>query len=847
MAIRVSVTGGNWSDATTWQTITATSTQGSGNLNLANTRRYGQVFTAPNTTNACLGAVFYWANASVLKTVTIYAVLQEYNGSAWVDVASGSVLETNMKYDNLAATGSSILSSVYVAMSTPYTFTTTTAGYYRFAFYSNNANQITARYDSVSTSTIWYACIDDRTGAIGTTDEAWIIGNSNSGYTTVTLSGAISAGNNTTIANVPSSNVLDCGVLVSCYGHLSFDNTINSSLTIKGHTYFANGSKLTMGTEANPLPAGITNEIIFVGNTEAVTPMIILTNYRADTNFQLVGATKVQQSQFVSGVGTAASPLITSTVTDWNVGDEIAISGSAYNTWEKRFIITKNSSTSYVLSTTVGGAEVALANTHYVTDYIINVTRNVKIRATDPAKPWAGFVYCYSSHGNLFDYVELKYMGGTTSGRYNFTISSSARYGCRLNHISIVPATNSYYGIYSYSSSSQNLRICDVVGYYDTTAQSNGIIYLANYAGTHDNFYLIGGYNRQANFGGVNRTYRNVYSFNGQRRSASGTYNYMALACTGINCNFINLNVNSSRSNAIQCTGTNLYFKDSSFGTVYSNVSDINPGYAGSFTQAIFDNCTFGSPSLWSSALTDENNSIYQCTASSYIRFVNIAGNLADSQGYYPEGNIYSTGAGLTDTTVRTVGGYPMRFRSEYGDVNLEFKQDIPTGNILGKTMSVGVWVHIAGSAFWAGNYIMPRLTVIYDNGTEAYAEAAQVAGSWQLLQVPFTPATAYGLLNITFSCASDTTGGDEYVYVTDWSVLYPAGAQLDLGKQSVWARGLPVVPTIATNLSAADVWATPTTTLTGSGTVGKLVVDTKDKVDVVEIKADDAFIGGIL
>lgn len=825
MATRISVTGGNWNDASTWQTITAMSTQGAGNLNLASVVRYGQTFTAPNTTNACLGAVFYWANASTIKSVTVYAKLQEYNGSSWVDVATGSVLEANMKYDNLASTGTSVLSAVYIPMSSPYTFTTTTAGYYRFAFYTNSGSQITARYDSVSTSTVWYACVDDRTGAIGATDDAWIIGDSNTGYSTVTVTGAVSVGNNTTIANVPSSNITDCGVLISSYGALSFDSTNDTSLTIKGHIYCANGSKLNMGTTGSPVTAGKVNEIVFVGNTEAATPMIILTNYRADTNFEFVGATKVQQSWWVSGTGTAASPLITSTTTDWNVGDEIAITGSVWNTWEKRFIITKNSSTSYVLSTSVGGAEVALANTHYDTDYIINVTRNVKIRATDPAKPWAGFIYNYSALGNTFDYVELKYMGGTTSDRYNFTTTSSARYGCRMNHISIVPATNSYYGVYSYSSSNSGTSLCNVVGYYDTTAQSNGIVYLANYAGTHDNYYLIGGYNRAANFGGVNRTYRNVYCYNGQRRSSSGTYNYMPLVCTGVNCKFINFNVQSSRSNAIQCTGTNLYFQTSHFGDVYSNVTDINPGYVGSFTQAIFDNCTFGSPSLWSSDLESETNSIYQCTAGSYIRFVNIDGNLDDSLGYYPEGNIRSTGAGLDDTTIRTVGGFPMRFRSQYGDINLEFTQDIPTGNILGKTMSIGVWVKIDNSAYWAGVHSMPRLTVNYDNGTEVYAEASQTAGSWQYLQVPFTPATAYGLLTVTFSLASDATGGNEYVYVTDWSVLYPAGVQLNLGLQAVWAKGLPVVPTIATNLSAADVWAFPTSSLTGTGTVGKLVV----------------------
>jgi len=65
----------------------------------------------------------------------------------------------------------------------------------------------------------------------------------------------------------------------------------------------------------------------------------------------------------------------------------------------------------------------------------------------------------------------------------------------------------------------------------------------------------------------------------------------------------------------------------------------------------------------------------------------------------------------------------------------------------------------------------------------------------------------------------------DRYFYLDDMSVLYPAGYKLDLGGLDIWDNGLPVLPPIATLMSAKDVWAVPSASVNVSGTVGGSLV----------------------
>jgi len=833
MAIKVAINDGDYNTAATWSTLTQASAIGAGNMTLSTTKRYSAVFTAPNTTNANLGTAILILNVSANKNNNIVVTLQESDGSTWTDKATCTINEATLKYDNSLSTSTSVNSYVLFKWASPYVYTTTTAGRYRYSFISASPG-CTIRYGA-STTEVYASIIDNRDGVPASTDDVVILGDPNVGFSTVTIDGDRACGSGAQLANAASYlTALDAGFIIGHSGRIIPSSSVNNSITVNGHFVGSNGGSAVYGTSASPY-ATYLGKIILKGNTAAATNMIMLYNYRTDENYTFVGSPKTQVGWYSSGVGSTASPLITTTSVDWSVGDKIAITGSVYNTWEIKFIKTKNSATSYILSDTAGGAESAFANAHYTTDYIINVTHNVGIIAEDMAKPWAGNFFTYSHLGIQFKDFEFVGMGGSTSGRYNLSPNNSARYSVNMDNISIIPSdTSALYGIYSYTSVNPNSQIKNVVGYLqNSSTAAAGTIYLANTAGTYENFYLIGGYGSHSTFGGYNNLYKNVKIYNGQRRSSTGTFNYRPFGLGGNGNVYEDLDIQSSRSNAISVPGANNIVKNSNLGDIYNNTQDIDPGTVGAFTQVIFDNCTFGSTSLWSSTLDSETNSIYQCTAGSYIKFTNVSGNVNDNRCYFPEGDIFSTGAGLADTTTRTTGGFAMRFRPQTGTNVLCFTQKVPTGNIQNKTMSIGVWVKINNANYWGGTHTMPKLTINYDNGTVVYASATQTT-DWQLLQVPFTPTTTYGQLTVTICGASDATTTDAYFYVQDWSILYPAGVQLDLGKQAVWAEALPIVPTIATNLSAQDVWAVPTSTLTGTGTVGKEVNDIKNETGLI-------------
>lgn len=207
----------------------------------------------------------------------------------------------------------------------------------------------------------------------------------------------------------------------------------------------------------------------------------------------------------------------------------------------------------------------------------------------------------------------------------------------------------------------------------------------------------------------------------------------------------------------------------------------------------------------------------------SFVKFDTYDRTTLDHKTYQPNGKTQSTGSGLADTTVHTAGGYAIRFEPLSSTSNLEWEFTIPTGNIQNATMTVAVWCKIASATYYAGTHQLPRLTIDYDNGTETYAEAAE-STDWQLLSVAFTPTTTYGQITVTLSGRTDATTTNAYVYWDDFSTLYPADKPLNTQTLDLWANALPVVPPLATVLSANDVWAAAVTSNVGSGTMGEKV-----------------------
>src|SRR5690606_38795617 len=117
-------------------------------------------------------------------------------------------------------------------------------------------------------------------------------------------------------------------------------------------------------------------------------------------------------------------------------------------------------------------------------------------------------------------------------------------------------------------------------------------------------------------------------------------------------------------------------------------------------------------------------------------------------------------------------GGFAMRFEPTIttGLTPMHWDQNIPTGNIQNKTMTISVWVKINNAAYYAGTHTKPTLTIDYDNGT-TLSSVATTGTDWQQLAVTFTPANTYGQIEMKVTGATDATGTNSYFYVDDVNV----------------------------------------------------------------------------
>jgi hypothetical protein len=245
------------------------------------------------------------------------------------------------------------------------------------------------------------------------------------------------------------------------------------------------------------------------------------------------------------------------------------------------------------------------------------------------------------------------------------------------------------------------------------------------------------------------------------------------------------------------------------------SVSNVVRFTAGSFTDFQIENST-GNVIVE----TNRQTNIVENNVGS-LRIVDENGVQNADRVFNQYGNIVRTGDGLADTTKRG-GQFAIRFQPITTTGVLKWSQDVPTGDIQGKTMTVGVWIKINSANYWSSTHEMPRITVAYDNGTEVYGEAGQI-NDWQFVFVPFTPTTASGQATITISAMTDQTGSDAYVYFDDFTAPLPQGEELNLGGFDLWSGGYPVVPSsFATSISASDVWSADPTNF-GAGTVGEV------------------------
>jgi len=719
----------------------------------------------------------------------------------------------------------------YVRFATPYTFATLTASAYTVRV-TNSSNSGSLR---IAASGLWFALTYDTARAAGATDDVWVGGFHDSGLTakTLTISGTSNSwGSGKTGITNSTTSTMAGAITIGNGGTFKFDTSAPTTLNLKGSVFTTVGGTYD---QSSPSDKSKVNTLI-VESATLGEQGIISASSGVGGVFLMNGATYDIYSKYASGLGTAASPMITSIAWDADVNDEIVIGGGTdYLKNETKYIKTRNSSTSFVLCDTPGGAESALVNTHAVGSHMNNLTRNVIIKPLDTAKGmWS---YHSSSVGaSTFNYSRWEYADSTG--------------GKGLNPLQTTgTATSTIDGLVIYNTSSGNRYILNIAQGYSTAATYTGIT-LYNTRGSNFNgqsgilfsassnktlndcfFYNAPGGTVSCGFMGIAgsstaNTFNNCHAYGTNAMNASGYAIgiYSSSANTFNNCT-INASRNIATAPAITTSaGTNNIFNNCSFGAIANNGTDIIP-VTGTLNSALFNNCTFGSTSLITNYLNQLDTSL--------IAFQDMDSNTSKHRWYTNYGSWWSAGAGLTDTTVRTASSLSLVSKPENATTGSSWTFKIPAN----PTSNVGIFGYVYRNATFSSGTLKVELflpgTLLTATPDDTYTFAT-TTGSW----LPFNISAYYSGTDsryATVRITGVTATAGAYFFVDD---LYDAGTGNKVASLDLWDEGQPSQIMVQSDFSVvpAAVWGFSDAN-TQASTMGKRQIDAADSAELASIR----------
>jgi hypothetical protein len=798
MALHAAAADGNWSTAATWNQVTNTPTlHASTNLAIDTTDRFTATFTAPNTTNACTGVLLYITAVGSGGTVTV--TLQE----STVDTAAARTL-------NITAL---VLNSwVYFRFATPYVFTTTGAGAYRFKVKAASpAGTSNAATDSGGTL-YTYLATDDRAAVPAATDNVWIVGHNQATAITVTMDGTQTIGSGTDTTGL-NRRTIGSAIAIYNSGLLVWDTASSATLTCLGNIISGSGGELRIGTVAVPYPSANVATLNFNENGTSVRyGLEAYLNGKLTLQGTPKTSTTLWKTTYASGAGTAASPMLVDTSVDWAVGDEIIVcaysaNATNYNESENKFIKTKNSATSYVISDTSGGAEAALAFTHTAGAYILNVQRNVIIKSTTTTESFYLFNDNTTAGDVDIDWVRFETMGANTTSKngISLTSSNSSRSSCDYSVAYRALFRGFVFLLDGYSTDTYtgliacNQNTASTVGAFDHAGRGKALVDCFAVKNNRTGFNL--------NCSGATLTRCVAISNNTAGAGANnntGGFSMFNNILTALN----NCEAHCNRILGMCLNGTTrLSFTSFLSGSKGTNAIDISC-LSNTYNDATFINSTFSSATFVSNYTG--------MLIGSEVKFQTYNGTANNHAWYTNTGVARSSGSGLVDTTNKTSGNLTVRLAPE--NLTTGFVWEFLIGikaNTAAQIVGFAQKNVAFGSSVCTVELFLPGSTV-----ADATATLDNTTGSWQVfsLAASYTGSVAgFATIRIT----AKTTTASAYVYFAD----FYNGTNVLTGLQS-WYNGKPTP--VMTDLlgDPASVWAILTSTLTTAGTVGKLVVD---------------------
>lgn len=601
------------------------------------------------------------------------------------------------------------------------------------------------------------------------------------------------------------------------------DTAATSSLTHRGHIVVDNGGFIGCGTTGSPLSASYTASIIA---TTVNAGVVLLGTGSSIFQGTPKSSTTLFKTTYVSGVGTAADPLIVADAVDWSVGDEILVSpgtdsATNYNETESRFIITKNSATSYVVSTTSGGGEAALTYTKDTSTVIANVQRNIIIKGSSTVVPTGFLVPAQAATGTVdVDWVRFENLSAAT---FLGAVPTNTIYITNNVEMDYCVGYNGAAGLFwIFGNSTANTRR-GLIAYNTLTASPYGSPFanIAVYSTT-------------------NKTLEDCISFGSNNYGISviaSSYTNTLIRCKafgGTNANVLNAGFAVDAAGKNQFTdcdgsanrGSGLYlisgpgntFTSCDFGTSGTNgTQDVYMGTG--FSTALLESCNFGSATLISNYLN--------MTLGSEIAFDTMNGT-TNNHAWYD-----AYGSATAEATVVRSPGLSVKIRPENLATGFTWQFQIPVAQysvarFLGyflKNATLGTSV-VTISMYLPGNPVgggVPDVSTTLSNTTGAtFTVANEQAVSLVANYTGGIPGVATVLVNVKSNTAGAYLYADDFFNAGDRTTTFDSVTGLN-----TWVNGKPIgvisplVPSAAD--TAAAVWGADKDDNNTAGTMGRL------------------------
>jgi hypothetical protein len=687
-----------------------------------------------------------------------------------------------------------------------------------------------------SSTTLLTTTTYNTASALAANDDVWVAGFHNSGLTAKQLvfSGAVaSVVGSGTDKTMQSGTVVTMGaaITIGTGGEVSADTTVSTSLTVRGSIICSGTGSFNWSGNLSD-KTKVSTLTIDCNTTNGEFGIFTSGNNRGG-QLTFTGADYIASTKYASGVGTAANPLIVSTGWDADVGDEIVIGTStAYNQNEIRYVITRNSSTSFVLSATAGGVEAALTYTHAAGVHMANLTRNCIVK---PLTTTRGYKVFSQSTLLTSDF-------GLTRWEY-----SSAASGHGLNFKTLAASVDTMDKAVFYQNSVGNRNtlnidacttaatITDVVAYNNLcTNTANAAIGTLTATGQTFQTCLdfggagaaVSGSSFSVRVNSSNITFNDCHSYgaNGSNTSAIAAI-YVS---SSNNIIFNNCTVNAARTNGVYfSSGVSILFTNCSFGTLFTNVIDILT-LTTTYNTALFKDCTFASATLISGYLNQLDGSD--------IAFQDFGTDSSSHRWYSNKGSFWSSGSGLTDTTVRTAGSLAVAIKPENATTGATMTFKIPAN----PTSQVQVYGYLYRNATFSSGVLKVDLFLpdtLLTGTPDDTVTMATTTGAWlPWLLTAYQSPNESRYATVVITAVTATAGA--YAFLDD---IYDAGLTNKVAGLDLWDDGhiSPII--VAADYSSIPdqariaVWSDADTYTTGQK--GLVLQDAADDAELAAIK----------